>query len=168
MSGARDRGHPQPGVLRAIGIGWDGRRSILAVELASRESRSSWRDFRLGLHDPGFTGVEFVVSDDHAGLRQAIVEVLSESRLAALLRALPAQRPRLRPGQGRRRLPARAEVALRPARLRRRQAARSGCLVGQAALSAATPGRASFAANGLSVSGGRLERSDHGLAVFKR
>ena len=31
-------------VLLAIGIGWDGRRSILAVELANRESRSSWRD----------------------------------------------------------------------------------------------------------------------------
>jgi transposase-like protein len=66
-------------VLLAIGIGWDGRRSILAVELAHRESRSSWRDFLLELRERGLTGVEFVVSDDHAGLRQAIVEVLPEA-----------------------------------------------------------------------------------------
>jgi putative transposase len=66
-------------VLLAIGIGWDGRRSILAVELANRESRSSWRDFLLGLRGRGLSGVEFVVSDDHAGLRQAIVEVLPEA-----------------------------------------------------------------------------------------
>jgi putative transposase len=66
-------------VLLAIGIGWNGRRSILAVELANRESRSSWRDFLLGLRERGLSGVEFVVSDDHAGLRQAIVEVLPEA-----------------------------------------------------------------------------------------
>ena len=61
-------------VLLAIGIGWDGRRSILAVELAKRESRSSWRDFLLQLRERGLSGVEFVVSDDHAGLWQAIRE----------------------------------------------------------------------------------------------
>jgi putative transposase len=66
-------------VLLAIGIDWDGRRSILAVELANRESRSSWRDFLLGLRARGLSSVEFVVSDDHAGLRQAIVEVLPEA-----------------------------------------------------------------------------------------
>ena len=66
-------------MLLAIGINWDGRRSILAVELANRESRSSWRDFLLGLRERGLSGVEFVVSDDHAGLRQAIVEVLPEA-----------------------------------------------------------------------------------------
>jgi putative transposase len=66
-------------VLLAIGIGWDGRRNILAAELANRESRSSWRDFLLGLRERGLAGVEFVVSDDHAGLRQAIVEVLPEA-----------------------------------------------------------------------------------------
>src|SRR5438128_2293614 len=30
-------------VLIAIGIDWDGRRQVLGVELANRESRSSWR-----------------------------------------------------------------------------------------------------------------------------
>jgi putative transposase len=66
-------------VLLAIGIDWDGRRSILAVELANRESRSSWKAFLLGLRERGLAGVEFVVSDDHAGLRQAIVEILPEA-----------------------------------------------------------------------------------------
>jgi putative transposase len=39
-------------VLIAIGIDWDGRRQVLAVELANRESRSSWRDFLLGISSP--------------------------------------------------------------------------------------------------------------------
>jgi putative transposase len=66
-------------VLIAIGIDWDGRRQVLSVELANRESRSSWRDFLLGLRERGLTGVEFVVADDHAGLKAAIREVLSEA-----------------------------------------------------------------------------------------
>jgi|SRR5215210_4098566 len=66
-------------VLIAVGIHWDGRREILAVDMANRESRSSWRDFLLALKARGLNGVEFVVADDHAGLRAAIREVLSEA-----------------------------------------------------------------------------------------
>src|ERR1700680_1016575 len=66
-------------VLIAIGIDWDGRRQVLAVELANRESRSSWRDFLLGLKARGLHGVEFVVADDHAGLRAALREALTEA-----------------------------------------------------------------------------------------
>jgi putative transposase len=66
-------------VLLAVGIDWDGRRQILAVELANRESRSSWKDFLLGLRERGLHGLEFVVADDHAGLRAAIREVLPEA-----------------------------------------------------------------------------------------
>lgn len=66
-------------VLVAIGIDWDGRRQVLGVELANRESRSSWRDFLLGLRQRGLAGVEFVVADDHAGLKRAIREVLPEA-----------------------------------------------------------------------------------------
>ena len=66
-------------VLIAIGIDWDGRRQVLAVELANRESRSSWRDFLLGLKARGLSGVEFVAADDHAGLRAALREVLAEA-----------------------------------------------------------------------------------------
>jgi putative transposase len=66
-------------VLVAIGVDWEGRRQVLGVELANRESRSSWREFVTGLRDRGLAGVEFVVSDDHPGLRAAIREVLPEA-----------------------------------------------------------------------------------------
>jgi putative transposase len=66
-------------VLVAIGVDWEGRRQMLGVELANRESRSSWREFVVGLRDRGLAGVEFVVSDDHPGLRAAIREVLPEA-----------------------------------------------------------------------------------------
>lgn len=66
-------------VLVAVAVDEDGRRQILGVELANRESRSSWRDFLLGLKGRGLAGVEFVVSDDHPGLKAAIREVLPEA-----------------------------------------------------------------------------------------
>jgi transposase-like protein len=49
-------------VLVAIGIDWEGRRQALAVDLANRESRSSWKDFLLALKQRGLHGIEFVVS----------------------------------------------------------------------------------------------------------
>ena len=59
-------------VLIAIGIDLEGRRQVLAADLANRENRSSWRDFLVSLGDRGLGGVAFVVSDDHAGLKRAI------------------------------------------------------------------------------------------------
>ena len=66
-------------VLIAIGINWEGHRQVLAIELANRESHSSWREFLLALKQRGLGGVEFVVSDDHAGLKKAISEVIPEA-----------------------------------------------------------------------------------------
>jgi putative transposase len=66
-------------VLIAIGINREGRRCVLGVELANRESTTSWKDLLQGLRQRGLRGVEFVVSDDHAGLRRAIAEVLTEA-----------------------------------------------------------------------------------------
>src|SRR5919199_5645767 len=66
-------------VLIAIGINWEGRRNILAVELASRESLSSWKELLTSLRQRSLYGVEFVVSDDHPGLRRAIQETLPEA-----------------------------------------------------------------------------------------
>jgi transposase-like protein len=66
-------------VLVAIGINWEGQRQILGVELANRESQTSWREFLLQLRQRGLSGVEFVVSDDHAGLRKAIAEIVPEA-----------------------------------------------------------------------------------------
>jgi putative transposase len=75
----------QDGVIRsqavqiAIGINDEGRRQILAVELANRESQTSWKDVLLELKRRGLRGVELVVSDDHPGLKRAIAEVLPEA-----------------------------------------------------------------------------------------
>jgi putative transposase len=66
-------------VLITLGIGWDGRRHVLSVELANRESTSSWKDHLLRLKERGLHGVQFVVSDDHPGLKRAVMEVLSEA-----------------------------------------------------------------------------------------
>ena len=66
-------------VLIAIGIDWDGRRQVLGVDLANRESSSSWKEFLLSLRQRGLHGVEMVVSDDHAGLKKAIVEMIPEA-----------------------------------------------------------------------------------------
>ena len=66
-------------VLVAIGVDWEGRRNVLAVDLANRESLTSWREFALSLKQRGLKGVELVISDDHPGLRGAIREVFSEA-----------------------------------------------------------------------------------------
>jgi putative transposase len=52
-----------------VAVDGEGRRQILGVELANRESASSWRDFLLGLRQRGLHSVEFVVSDDRPGGR---------------------------------------------------------------------------------------------------
>jgi putative transposase len=66
-------------VLVAIGIDWEGRRQVLGVEMANRESSTSWKEFLLGLKRRGLRGVVFAVSDDHPGLKRAIMEVLPEA-----------------------------------------------------------------------------------------
>src|SRR5438552_1470820 len=53
----------EDGVIRsqavqvAIGVNWEGRRCVLGVELANRESASSWKEFLLGLKRRGLRGV---------------------------------------------------------------------------------------------------------------
>jgi len=64
-------------ILIALGIDWEGRRQVLAVEYAQRESQSSWKEFLVGLKERGLKGVYLVVSDDHPGLKQAVQEVLT-------------------------------------------------------------------------------------------
>ena len=66
-------------VLVAIGIDWEGRRQVLGVEMANRESATSWKEFLIGLKRRGLRGVVFAVSDDHPGLKRAIIEVLPEA-----------------------------------------------------------------------------------------
>ncbi|KGO32744.1 transposase [Desulfobulbus sp. Tol-SR] len=66
-------------VLVAIGINHEGYRCVLGVELAARESSTSWKEFLVGLRERGLSGVELVVSDDHPGLRKGIAEILPEA-----------------------------------------------------------------------------------------
>jgi putative transposase len=66
-------------VLVAIGINWDGRREVLGVELANRESLNSWKEFLDGLRKRGLRGTELVITDDHQGLKKAVAEVLPEA-----------------------------------------------------------------------------------------
>jgi transposase-like protein len=58
-------------VLVAIGITPDGRRSVLGVSVSLSEAEVHWREFLASLQDRGLHGVRYIVSDDHAGLKQA-------------------------------------------------------------------------------------------------
>ena len=44
----------------AIAINWDSRRCVLGVEVATRESATSCKDFLLGMWQGGLHGVELV------------------------------------------------------------------------------------------------------------
>jgi transposase-like protein len=63
-------------VLSAIGVGPDERRRILGMSVALSEAKVHWRAFLESLQKRGMRGVEYVVSDDHAGLRAARKAVL--------------------------------------------------------------------------------------------
>lgn len=58
--------------LWVIGIGADGYREHLGVWLNASESSLAWRRVFEQLLQRGLTGVQYVVSDDHAGLGEAI------------------------------------------------------------------------------------------------
>jgi putative transposase len=60
------------GVLVVAGVRDDGRREILAVEVADTESEATYQDLFRHLKARGLHGVRLVTSDDHAGLRAAI------------------------------------------------------------------------------------------------
>ena len=49
------------------------------MELATRESRSSWPTLVTGLKTRGRHGVAFVVSADHAGIKRAVRALLPEA-----------------------------------------------------------------------------------------
>ena len=58
-------------VLMALGIGPDGKRTLLGVSVALSEAEVHWRAFFQRLVQRGLHGVQFIVSDDHAGLQAA-------------------------------------------------------------------------------------------------
>jgi len=62
-------------VLIALGVGTDGKRSILGVSAALSEAGAHWRGFLASLVERGLHGVKFTVSDAHQGMaaaRQAV------------------------------------------------------------------------------------------------
>ena len=120
-------------VLVAIGIDWEGRRQVLGVEMANRESSTSWKEFLLGLKRRGLRGVIFAVSDDHPGLKRAIMRSAAGSLLAALLRAFFAQCARLSASQSRRRMPDRIATGFTIGATPRKPAEtwRPGCFAGR-------------------------------------
>jgi len=64
-------------LLTAIGIGTDGKRSVLGCSVQLSEAEPHWRKFLESLQKRGMHGVKLVVSDDHAGLRAARQAVMA-------------------------------------------------------------------------------------------
>ena len=58
-------------VLVAVGVLENGQRSVLGVSVSLSEAEVHWRDFLKSLIDRGLHGIQFIVSDDHSGLKQA-------------------------------------------------------------------------------------------------
>lgn len=59
-------------VLIAIGINAEGKRSVLGLSVKLSEAEVHWRDFLASLQERGLHGIQFIVSDQHAGLRAAL------------------------------------------------------------------------------------------------
>ena len=65
-------------VLVAIGIDWEGRRQVLGVEMANRESSTSWKEFLFGLKT--WPARRYLRCQRRSsGLKRAIAEVLPEA-----------------------------------------------------------------------------------------
>jgi len=58
-------------LLIAVGVGADGRRSILGTSVSLSEAEVHWREFLASLQERGLHGVRLITSDDHAGLQAA-------------------------------------------------------------------------------------------------
>ena len=58
-------------VLVALGITETGHRRVIGVSVSVSEAEVHWRDFMQSLTQRGLSGVKYIVSDDHAGLKAA-------------------------------------------------------------------------------------------------
>ncbi len=59
-------------VFTAIGINPDGRREVIGVSVSLSEAEPHWRQFLKSLKKRGLSGVKFISSDDHSGLKAAL------------------------------------------------------------------------------------------------
>lgn len=62
-------------IVVAVGVSADGRREVLGMDVGDSEDGAFWTAFLRGLKARGLTGVQLVISDAHAGLKQAIATV---------------------------------------------------------------------------------------------
>ena len=62
-------------VIWGIGITKEGRREILGMDVSLSESEIHWRTFLKSLSARGLSGVNYIVSDDHQGLKSALQTV---------------------------------------------------------------------------------------------
>jgi transposase-like protein len=65
--------------LVAVGVNEDGHREVLGIDVVTGEDGAGWLAFLRGLKARGLRGVELVISDAHAGLKDAIHSVLRGS-----------------------------------------------------------------------------------------
>lgn len=63
-------------VLIAVGVDAEGYRQVLGVSVSLSEHEAHWRSFILSLVERGLSGVQLVISDDHAGLKASRAAVL--------------------------------------------------------------------------------------------
>lgn len=63
-------------VVVATGVAADGRREVLGFDVGDSEDGAFWTAFLRSLKTRGLAGVQLVISDAHAGLKQAIQAVL--------------------------------------------------------------------------------------------
>jgi transposase-like protein len=69
----RKRGHVvDQAVLVVVGVNDDGRREILTWRLADVESEDTWSETFRELKQRGVTGVQWLISDGHTGIRAAV------------------------------------------------------------------------------------------------
>jgi putative transposase len=72
----------EPGGVRhkalviAYGVHHSGRREVIGLDVGEAETEAFWREFLRGLRARGLDGVKLAISDAHAGLKQAIGQVL--------------------------------------------------------------------------------------------
>lgn len=66
--------------LVAYGVGLDGHRQLLAVQIGAQESEASWAELLAELVARGLSGVELIIRDEHAGLIAAARKTLPEAR----------------------------------------------------------------------------------------
>jgi transposase-like protein len=62
-------------IVVAVGVSADGRREVLGMDVGYSEDGAFWTAFLRSLKARKLTGVQMVISDAHAGLKQAIAAV---------------------------------------------------------------------------------------------